>query len=117
MWTPYLDVIRDKCSHVVAKINRALDEVRAAESRKMAQDGHEPLRTSSSSGNTTPQLGRQVPGLPALADYAVPRRTNERHRPNATPSPYAAVELFGSAQEFECLAESAVLADGVMKLA
>jgi hypothetical protein len=28
---------------VVAKMNKALDEVRAAESRKMAQDGHEPL--------------------------------------------------------------------------
>jgi len=52
MWQPYLDVIRHNCSqalhildrfHVVAKMNRALDEVRAAESRKMAQDGHEPL--------------------------------------------------------------------------
>ena len=28
---------------MVAKMNKALDEVRAAESRKMAQDGHEPL--------------------------------------------------------------------------
>jgi transposase len=52
MWQPYLDVIRQKCSqalhildrfHVVAKMNKALDEVRAAESRKMAQDGHKPL--------------------------------------------------------------------------
>jgi transposase len=52
MWQPYLDVIRHNCSqalhildrfHVVAKMNKALDEVRAAESRKMAQDGHEPL--------------------------------------------------------------------------
>jgi transposase len=46
-----LDVIQ-KCSqalhildrfHIVAKMNKALDEVRAAESRKMAQAGHEPL--------------------------------------------------------------------------
>ena len=52
MWQPYLDVIRHNCSqalrildrfHVVTKMNKALDEVRAAESRKMAQDGHEPL--------------------------------------------------------------------------
>ena len=52
MWQPYLDVIRQKCSqalhildrfHIVAKMNKVLDEVRAAESRKMAQDGHPPL--------------------------------------------------------------------------
>src|SRR5664280_2070641 len=52
MWQPYLDVIRERCSqalhildrfHIVAKMNKALDEVRATESRKMAQDGHEPL--------------------------------------------------------------------------
>ena len=48
MWQPYLDVIRQKCSqalhildrfHIVAKMNKALDDVRAAESRQMAQDG------------------------------------------------------------------------------
>jgi transposase len=52
MWQPYLDVICQKCSqawhlldrfHIVAKMNKALHEVRAAESRKMAQEGHEPL--------------------------------------------------------------------------
>jgi transposase len=52
MWQPYLDVIRQKCSqalhildrfHIVAKMNKALDEVRAAESRKMAQEGYPPL--------------------------------------------------------------------------
>jgi len=52
MWKPYLRVIRQKCSqalhildrfHIVAKMNQALDDVRAAESRKMAQEGHEPL--------------------------------------------------------------------------
>ena len=44
LWKPYLDVIREKCSlalhifdrfHIVAKMNKALDEVRAGESRKM----------------------------------------------------------------------------------
>jgi transposase len=52
MWKPYLRVIREKCSqalhildrfHIVAKMHEALDDVRAAESRKMAQEGHEPL--------------------------------------------------------------------------
>jgi transposase len=53
MWQPYLDVIREKCSqalhildrfHIVAKMNQALDDVRAAAARKMAQDGHQPPR-------------------------------------------------------------------------
>ena len=50
MWEPYLKVIREKCSqalhildrfHIVAKMNKALDEVRAAESRRMAQEGYD----------------------------------------------------------------------------
>jgi hypothetical protein len=49
MWQPYLDVIRQKCSpalhvldrfHVVAKMNKTLDDARAAESCKMAQDDY-----------------------------------------------------------------------------
>src|SRR6202021_732587 len=56
MWEPYLKVIREKCSqalhildrfHIVAKMNQALDDVRAAESRKMAQEGDEPLLSKS----------------------------------------------------------------------
>ncbi len=52
MWQPYLRVIREKCSqalnildrfHIVAKMNEALDEVRAAEYRRMAQAGYEPV--------------------------------------------------------------------------
>ena len=52
MWKPYLRVIRERCSqavhildrfHIVAKMNDALDDVRAAEARRMAQDGHEPI--------------------------------------------------------------------------
>jgi transposase len=52
MWKPYLDVIREKCSqalhildrfHVVANMNKALDEVRAAETRRLAQAGYEPV--------------------------------------------------------------------------
>ncbi|MFZ1030816.1 MAG: ISL3 family transposase, partial [Candidatus Acidiferrales bacterium] len=52
MWEPYLKVIREKCSqalhildrfHIVAKMNKALDEVRAGESRLMAREGMAPL--------------------------------------------------------------------------
>jgi transposase len=52
MWEPYLKVIREKCSealhildrfHIVAKMNKALDEVRAGESRRMASDGLAPV--------------------------------------------------------------------------
>jgi transposase len=52
MWGPYLKVIREKCSealhildlfHIVAKMNKALDEVRAGESRRMASEGLSPV--------------------------------------------------------------------------
>lgn len=52
MWKPYLRVIRERCSqalhildrfHLVAKMNEALDEVRAEEAHTMAREGHEPL--------------------------------------------------------------------------
>src|SRR3954453_14782402 len=52
MWEPYLKVIREKCSealhildrfHIVAKMNKALDEVRAGESRRMASEGLTPV--------------------------------------------------------------------------
>ena len=52
MWKPYLQLIKKHCTnalnildrfHVVAKMNLALDDVRAAEARRMAQEGYEPL--------------------------------------------------------------------------
>jgi transposase len=52
MWEPYLKVIREKCSealhildrfHIVAKMNQALDEVRAEESRRMHREGRLPV--------------------------------------------------------------------------
>jgi transposase len=70
MWKPYLRVIGEKCSpalhildrfHIMAKMNEALDDVRAAESRKMAEEGHEPLLKKSPwcvlkrKANLTPQ--------------------------------------------------------------
>ena len=48
MWKPYLKVIAEKCSdalhildrfHIAAKMNKALDEVRAAETRRLVRDG------------------------------------------------------------------------------
>lgn len=52
MWKPYLDLIKRHCInalnildrfHVVAKMNLALDDVRAAEARRMTREGYEPL--------------------------------------------------------------------------
>ena len=56
MWKPYLKVIRHKASHalhildrfhIVARLNKALDEVRAEEHRNMKADGYEPILTKS----------------------------------------------------------------------
>jgi transposase len=52
MWKPYLDLIEKHCTnalnvldryHVVAKMNKAIDEVRAGEARRLVQAGHEPI--------------------------------------------------------------------------
>ena len=52
MWKPYLKVIRERCGqaihildrfHIVAKMNDAVDDVRAAEARRLARDGYEPV--------------------------------------------------------------------------
>jgi transposase len=52
MWKPYLQLIARHCPnalnildrfHIIAKMNLALDDVRAAEARRMAHDGYEPV--------------------------------------------------------------------------
>jgi transposase len=52
MWKPYLDVVKERAAqaihvldryHIVAKLNLALDEVRAVEARRMKAEGCEPL--------------------------------------------------------------------------
>jgi transposase len=52
MWEPYLKLIREKCSealhildrfHIVAKMNKALDEVRAEETARMKREGRDPV--------------------------------------------------------------------------
>jgi transposase len=52
MWEPYLKVIREKCSealhildrfHIVAKMSKALDEVRTEETGRMRHEGRDPV--------------------------------------------------------------------------
>jgi transposase len=52
MWKPYLDVIAELASqainvldrfHIVAKVNKAVDEVRAGEARELVRQGYEPV--------------------------------------------------------------------------
>ena len=52
MWRPYLEIIARHCPqalnildrfHMVAKLNKALDEVRASEARRMVREGYEPV--------------------------------------------------------------------------
>ena len=56
MWKPYLKVIKQRAGHalhildrfhIVARMNKALDEVRASEHRAMQKDGYEPVLTKS----------------------------------------------------------------------
>ncbi|MHB8408306.1 MAG: ISL3 family transposase [Acidiferrobacterales bacterium] len=56
MWRPYIRVIRERCAqavhildrfHIVAKMNEALDDVRAEEARALARQGKEPLLKAS----------------------------------------------------------------------
>ena len=52
MWKPYLDLIKLNCPqalnildrfHIVAKLNLALDEIRAGEARQLIRDGYQPV--------------------------------------------------------------------------
>ena len=52
MWKPYLKVIAKKAGqaihvldrfHVMSKMNKAIDEVRAAEAKRLERDGYEPV--------------------------------------------------------------------------
>ncbi len=56
MWRPYIKVIQKKAGqalhildrfHIVAKLNKAIDEVRAGEHRQMQKDGYEPVLKNS----------------------------------------------------------------------
>ena len=56
MWRPYLNTIKERVSHaihildrfhIVANINKAIDEVRAGEHRQMKAEGYSPLLTNS----------------------------------------------------------------------
>ena len=52
MWKPYIEVLARRAKqavhildrfHIVAKLNKAIDEVRAAEAKQMKRDGYEPV--------------------------------------------------------------------------
>ena len=52
MWRQYLEVIAKRCPqalnildrfHMLPKLNKALDEVRAGEARRMVREGYEPV--------------------------------------------------------------------------
>ena len=52
LWQPYLNVLRERAKnavlvldrfHIMARLNKALDEVRAAEARRLERDGYEPI--------------------------------------------------------------------------
>ena len=54
MWKPYLKVIKERIGyavhildrfHIVARLNKALDEIRAKEHKRMKESGYEPLLT------------------------------------------------------------------------
>ena len=56
MWPPYLKVIAQQTSqalhildrfHIVARLNKAIDDVRAAETQELARAGYEPVLTHS----------------------------------------------------------------------
>ena len=56
MWKPYLELIENNCTgalnildrfHVVAKLNLAINDIRAAEARQLVQDGYEPVLNKS----------------------------------------------------------------------
>ena len=56
MWQPYLKVIAKKAAqalhildrfHIVARLNKAIDDVRAAEAKELARTGYEPVLTHS----------------------------------------------------------------------
>ena len=52
MWKPYLQVLAEKAAgaihvldrfHIMQKMNKAVDEVRAVEARQLKEDGYEPV--------------------------------------------------------------------------
>ena len=81
MWKPYLKVIRDKCGqalhvldrfHIVKKLQEAVDDVRAAEAKRMASDGYEPILKEDplvppqAPRESNRQTEGETPGLAAL---------------------------------------------------
>jgi transposase len=80
MWKPYQKVIKQRAGHalhildrfhIVARMNKALDEVRASEHRAMKQDGYEPVLTNqdgcySNVRKPDRKAGHQIAGIVAI---------------------------------------------------
>ena len=81
MWRPYIKVIKKKAGqalhimdrfHLVAKLNKAIDEVRAGEHRQMQGDGYEPVLQAlqmvptEAAGELDGKAGSQVEGPTAV---------------------------------------------------
>ena len=80
MWKPYLKVIREQCTqaihildrfHIVAKMNKALDEVRAGEARRLARDGYEPVLKKTRWCCSSARQSDQATALPAARSAAL----------------------------------------------
>jgi len=81
MWRPYLEVIRRRAGdavhvldryHIVARMNKAIDEVRASEARRLKADGYEPILKHSRwclLKRATNLTGKQTLKLRELLEY------------------------------------------------
>lgn len=81
MWQGYVKVIRQRAGdavhildryHIMARMNKAIDEVRAGEARRMKQDGHDPILKHSRwclLKNPANLTGNQVAKLNELLKY------------------------------------------------
>ena len=81
MWRPYLEVIRRRAGgavhvldryHIMARMNKAIDEVRASEARRLKADGYEPILKHSRwclLKRATNLTGKQTLKLRELLEY------------------------------------------------
>jgi hypothetical protein len=107
MWEPYLKVIREKCSealhildrfHIVAKMNKALDEVRAEESRRRQRQNGKWLRVACG-GRYAESRRRVAPAGTADQSRGDPRKTSHRQAANGRSGKHAGVVPFPVARQ------------------
>jgi len=85
MWEPYLKRIRENCSeslhildrfHIVAKMNKALDNVRAEETSRMKREGRAPVLKKSRSACLVIRARSRLPWrrLITSAEFSTPNQ-------------------------------------------